>query len=422
LLDPALIRNEPDKVREAVRVKNEKADVDAWLDLDVRRRELQTEVDDLRALRNRVSDEIAGLKRERKDAADKIAEMRDVGGRIKKIEEQQREAEEKLREAAVWSPNVPHPSVPEGDESANKIVDTWGEPRKLSFPAKTHWEIGENLDILDFERATKVAGPGFAVYWGAGALLQRALVRFMIDLHVREHGYREVYTPFLVSPESMFGTGQLPKLGADMYHAEKDGMYLIPTAEVPVTNLHRDEIFAEDDLPRRYVGCTACFRREAGAAGKDTRGLNRIHQFDKVELVRFVKADDSYDHLEELRANAEEVLRRLDLPYRVVVLASGDLSFAAALTYDLEVWTPGQERWLEVSSCSNFEDFQARRMKIRYKTKEGKSNRFIHTLNGSGLALPRTTIALLENYQRQDGTVEVPEVLRPYMDGMETIA
>ncbi|MFH1279383.1 MAG: serine--tRNA ligase [Candidatus Eisenbacteria bacterium] len=422
MLDPAFIRDNPDRVRSAVRMKNEKADVDAWIRSDARRRELLVQNDELRALRNRVSEEIGRKKKAKEDASVAIAEMRDVGDRIKALDEEIRKTEETLAEIHRWIPNVPHPSVPEGDESANRIVAEWGEPKELPFPGKTHWEIGEALGILDFARAAKVSGSGFAVYLGPGALLQRALIRFMIDLHVREHGYREVYTPYLVNRDSMFGTGQLPKLEADMYYADKDDLFLIPTAEVPITNLHRDEIFADEELPKKYVGYTACFRREAGSAGKETRGLNRMHQFDKVELVRFTRAEDSYDHLEELRANAEEVLRRLGLPYRTVILASGDLSFASALTYDLEVWAPGQERWLEVSSCSNFEDFQARRMKIRYKPADGKGNRPVHTLNGSGLALPRTTIALLETYQREDGTVAVPEALRPYMDGLDVIA
>ncbi|MFH1679727.1 MAG: serine--tRNA ligase [Candidatus Eisenbacteria bacterium] len=422
MLDPTTIRLCPDEVRRAIRVKNEKADVDEWLRLDERWRSLVKETEDLRALRNRVSEEIAERKRAGEDAAAEIARMRGTSDEIKSHEEELRAVEEKIREIAVWIPNVPHESVPEGNESANRIVATRGEPRTFSFPAKTHWELGERLGILDFARASKTSGAGFAVYWGAGALLQRALVRFMIDLHVKEHGYREVYAPFLVNRASMFGTGQLPKLEEDMYWAERDDLFLIPTAEVPLTNLHREEILPEEDLPLKYVGYTACFRREAGSAGKETRGLNRIHQFDKVELVRFERADDSYRALEELLGDAEEVLERLGLAYRVVILAAGDLSFASALTYDLEVWAPGQERWLEVSSCSNFEDFQARRMRIRYRPREGGGNRHVHTLNGSGVALPRTTIALMENYQREDGTIEIPEVLRPYMDGMERIA
>jgi len=403
-------------------MKNEKADLDAWLHADGRRRELLQKTEELRALRNRASEAIAERKRAGEDAAEEILRMRKTGDEIKSLEEELRAADEQLAEIAVWIPNVPHESVPEGDESANRVVATWGEPKGLPFPAKTHWELGERLGILDFARATKVSGSGFAVFWGAGALLQRALIRFMIDLHVKEHGYREVYAPYLVGRQAMFGTGQIPKLEADMYFAERDGLFLIPTAEVPITNLRSDEILSGEDLPLKYVGYSACFRREAGSAGKETRGLNRLHQFDKVELVRFERAEDSYRALEELRSHAEEVLRRLGLAYRTVLLASGDLSFASAITYDLEVWASGQERWLEVSSCSNFVDFQARRARIRYRPAGGGANRHVHTLNGSGVALPRTTIAILENYQRQDGTIEVPEVLRPYMDGLERIA
>jgi seryl-tRNA synthetase len=422
LLDPALIRDKQEEVRRAIRLKNEKADLDAWLSLDARRRELLQRSEELRALRNRASEEIAAKKKAGEDAANEILRMRKTGEEIRSLEEELRKAEEDLGSIAVWIPNIPHESVPEGDESANRVVASWGEPRTLPFPAKAHWELGERLGILDFARATKITGSGFAVYWGAGALLQRALIRFMIDLHVKEHGYREVYTPYLVSRQSMFGTGQIPKLESDMYLAERDELFLIPTAEVPITNLHHDEILEGEDLPLKYVGYTACFRREAGSAGKETRGLNRLHQFDKVELVRFERAEDSYRALEELRLHAEEVLRRLGLAHRTLILASGDLSFASALTYDLEVWAPGQERWLEVSSCSNFVDFQARRARIRYRPAGGGANRHVHTLNGSGVALPRTTIALLENYQREDGTIDVPVVLRPYMDGLERIA
>lgn len=422
MLDPAFIRDRQDDVRRAIRMKNEKADLDAWLRADARRRELLQKTEELRALRNRASEAIAERKRAGEDAAEEILRMRKTGDEIKSLEEELRAADEQLAEIAVWIPNVPHESVPEGDESANRVVASWGEPKGLPFPAKTHLELGERLGILDFARAAKVSGSGFAVFWGAGALLQRALIRFMIDLHVKEHGYREVYAPYLVGRQAMFGTGQVPKLEADMYFAERDGLFLIPTAEVPITNLRSDEILSGEDLPLKYVGYSACFRREAGSAGKETRGLNRLHQFDKVELVRFERAEDSYRALEELRSHAEEVLRRLGLAYRTVLLASGDLSFASAITYDLEVWASGQERWLEVSSCSNFVDFQARRARIRYRPAGGGANRHVHTLNGSGVALPRTTIAILENYQRQDGTIEVPEVLRPYMDGLERIA
>lgn len=421
MLDPVHIRENPDAVRDAVRLKGDEADVDGWLRLDRERRDLLQEVDQLRSTRNKVSEAIARLKKAKEDASDPIAEMRKTGDRIKEIDQKLRATEKKLHEIAIRIPNIPDGSVPHGGESANLEVRVWGKPRSHDFEAKTHWEIGEELGIIDFARASRISGPGFPILMGAGALLQRALIRFMIDLHIREHGYFEVYAPFLVNEVAMFGTGQLPKLEADMYFVERDNLFLIPTGEVPITNLHQNEILAEEDLPVKYVGYTACFRREAGAAGRETRGLNRLHQFDKVEMVRFTKPEDSYDALEELLGNAEEVLKRLELPYRVLLLATGDLSFASTKTYDIEVWAPGQERWLEVSSCSNFEAFQTRRIRARYRPTEGKSNRPLHTLNGSGLALPRTLIALIEHYQRKDGKVDVPAALRPYMDGLETI-
>jgi seryl-tRNA synthetase len=421
LLDPSFIRENPDQVREAVALKGDEADVDRWIVLDRRRRELQQKADELKGIRNRVSERIGQLKKEKKDASDVIVEMKKTSAEIQRMDGDIREVDEALRELAVRIPNIPHESVPVGGEGANELIRSWGEPKSISFEAKEHWEIGEALGVLDFTRAAKLSGSGFALYRRDGARLQRALIRFMIDLHTREHGYEEVYTPFMVTRMSMFGTGQLPKLESEMYLCDRDDLFLIPTAEVPITNMHADEIFAEEDLPVRYVGYTPCFRREAGAAGRETRGLNRLHQFDKVELVRFERPEVSYHALEELLSHAEEVLRRLGLAYRVIVLATGDLSFAAAKTYDLEVWAPGQEKWLEVSSCSNFLDFQARRMKIRYRQRERKGNRYLHTLNGSGVALPRHTISLLETYQREDGSVEVPEVIQPYMDGQETI-
>ncbi len=421
MLDPAFIREHHGAVREAIQAKNDKADIDRWLVLDGERRELLQQGEQRKETRNRVSEEIGLLKREKKDADDKIAEMKTVSGEIQEIDAKLRETEDQLHDIAIRIPNVPHESVPIGDESNNELVRTWGEPRTLSFKAKAHWDLGESLGIIDFARGTKISGAGFPLFLRDGARLQRALIRFMIELHTKEHGYDEIYTPFVVSRNSMFGTGQLPKLESDMYYCERDELFLIPTGEVPITNAHADEIFADSDLPMRYVGYTPCFRREAGAAGKDTRGLNRLHQFDKVELVRFERADESWEALEKLVSHAEEVLKRLDLPYRLLTLATGDLSFAAAKTYDLEVWAPGQDRWLEVSSCSNFLDFQARRMKIRYKPEDRKQNRFVHTLNGSGLALPRLTIALLENYQTEEGRIAIPEALRPYMDGQEWI-
>ncbi len=421
MLDAAYIRANPDLVKKAVLEKGDSADIDKWLALDEQRRDYLQRGEKLKAVRNSVSEEIGALKREKKDADDKIAEMKKTSSEIQELDASLRTVEESLREISIRIPNLPHDTVPVGDESCNEHVRSWGEPVQFDFEAKPHWEIGEELGILDFARASKISGSGFALYWRDGAKLQRALIRFMIELHTREHGYEEVYTPFLVARPAMFGTGQLPKLESDMYLCGGDDLFLIPTAEVPITNAHGDEIFEEKDLPRRYVGYTPCFRREAGAAGKDTRGLNRLHQFDKVELVHFDTPERSWDALEELLGHAEEVLKRLDLAYRVVILATGDLSFASAKTYDIEVWAPGQARWLEVSSCSNFVDFQARRARIRYREADRKKNRYLHTVNGSGLALPRLTIALLERYQRPDGTVEIPEVLRPYMDGRESI-
>ncbi len=421
MLDPALIRREPDAVKAAIERKGDHANVDEWLSLDGKRRNLLQEVEELKSVRNRVSEQIGALKRDRKDADEPIAEMKVVSQKIAAMDADLRVLEEQIYEISIRIPNLPDDSVPVGDESANRTEREWGTPAELPFEAKTHWELGEALGILDFVRSAKLSGSGFSLYWGDGAALQRALIRFMIDLHTKDHGYEEVYTPFLVSRESMFGTGQLPKMEEDMYQCRDDELFLIPTAEVPITNAHGDEIFDDADLPRRYVGYTACFRRESGSAGKETRGLNRMHQFDKVELVRFERTEDSYAALEELLGHAEEVLKRLELPYRVLTLATGDLSFAAAKTYDIEVWAPGQKRWLEVSSCSNFLDFQARRAKIRYRVADRKENRYVHTLNGSGLALPRLFIAVLETYQQADGSIAIPAALRPYLDGRRAL-
>ncbi len=421
MLDAAYIRNHPDEVKEAILRKGDQADVDRWLELDARRRALLAETEKLKALRNRVSEEIGRMKKEKKDAGAKIAEMKKTGVAIKDADGALREVEAELGSIASLIPNIPHETVPVGDESCNELVRTWGEPVRHHFEAKPHFDLTERLGIIDFPRGARISGAGFPLFLREGARLQRALVQFMLDLHTSEHGYEEIYAPFLVNRTSMFGTGQLPKLESDMYLCEGDDLFLIPTAEVPITNAHAGEILDESRLPLRYAGFTACFRREAGAAGKDTRGLNRLHQFDKVELVRFEKPEDSWDALEELLGHAEEVLRRLDLAYRVVILATGDLSFASAKTYDIEVWAAGQKNWLEVSSCSNFVDFQARRAKIRYRDAETKKVRFVHTLNGSGLALPRLTIALLERYQCADGTVTLPEPLRPYMGGAVSI-
>ncbi len=419
MLDPKLIRNEPDRVAEAARVKNTpQADVEGWLALDRERRDLLARTEELKAERNAASKEIGALVKAKQDASAQQERVRAMGEEIKALDARVREVEEGLEEKAQWLPNLPHESVPRGDESNNVVLRTWGEPVTHPFPALAHDALGAALGIFDFERATRMSGPGFAVLKGLGARLERALINFMLEMHTSEHGYTEVSAPYLVKPESAKGTGQLPKLAEDMYRTDVDGLYLIPTAEVSITNLYAGDVLAGEDLPLYHVGFSPCFRREAGSYGKETRGLTRVHQFDKVEMVRFVRPDRSYLELEDLLGNAEDVLQRLGLAYRVVVLATGDLSFAAAKCYDLEVWAPGAGRWLEVSSCSNFEDFQARRAGIRFKPPGGGKPQYVHTLNGSGLALPRTVIALLETYQTERGTVAVPEPLRPYLGGL----
>jgi len=415
MLDLKFIRENVELVRQAIANKGEKVDLDRLLELDGQRRALLAEGEALKAQRNKVSESIAVMKKRGEDASALIREMGQVADRIKELDARLGEIEKAIYEVQIRIPNIPHPSVPVGDESANVVIKQWGTIETFDFQPKTHWEIGEALGILDLAGGAKVAGAFFVNFRGLGAKLERALINFMLDLHVQKHGYTEVFPPFLTKRESMFGTGQIPKLEKDMYRVEEDDLFLIPTAEVPVTNLHRDEILDGDDLPIYYTAYTPCFRREAGSYGRDTRGLVRIHQFDKVEMVKFVKPETSYDELESLLANAEEVLQLLNLPYRVKVLATGDLSFAAAKCYDIEVWAAGIGKWLEVSSCSNFEAFQARRANIRFRRSKGAKPEYVHTLNGSGVALPRTVIAILENYQTDEGTVVVPEVLRPYM-------
>ncbi len=358
---------------------------------------------------------IAELKKAGQDASDVIKEMRELAEKIKKQSDALRDIENQIYEIQIRIPNIPHETVPVGSEKDNIEIKTWGEIPEKDFKPLPHYEIAEKHNIIDFNRASRMSGSFFVSYRGLGAKLERALINFMLDLHVEKHGYTEVFPPFVVKRDTMFGTGQLPKLEEDMYRTEPDDLFLIPTAEVPVTNLHRDETLSGDELPVKYTAYTPCFRREAGAYGKDTRGLMRIHQFDKVEMVKFVKPEVSYEELESLLQNAEEVLQLLGLPYRVLILATGDLSFAAAKCYDIEVWAQGIEKWLEVSSCSNFEDFQARRANIRLRRKKGDKLEYPHTLNGSGLALPRTVIAILENYQQKDGSIIIPEVLKKYM-------
>ena len=414
MLDPKFVADNVELVKRAAANKHEKrADVDAIVALNDLRRKTQTELDNANHESKKISEEY-------RTSTDKAAHGKrgaELKERTKAIEAELRSAETRLREAIQWLPNIPHESVPVGeDASANKVEKTWGDRRKFAFKAKPHWEIGAKLGILDEERAAKLSGSNWLLLKGAGARLERALINFFLDVHTREHGYTEIWPPYLVNRASMFGTGQLPKLEEDMYRLKDDDLFLIPTAEVPVTNLHRDETLAAKDLPVKYTAYTACFRREAGAYGKDTRGMVRIHQFDKVEMVRFAHPDQSWTHLEELTRNAETLLVRLGLEYRRVLLSTGDMSFASAKTFDLEAWAPGVDRWLEVSSCSNFTDFQARRMNCRFRDADGKV-KFVHTLNGSGLALPRIVISILENYQREDGSVVIPEALHPYFGG-----
>ncbi|MFQ5640382.1 MAG: serine--tRNA ligase [bacterium] len=416
MLDLKFIRENFEVVKQAAQNKGEKVDVDTLLELDTQRRHKLQEVEKLKHERNVVSQEIGALKKAGEDASEPITKMQKVADRIKQIDDEVRTLSDRIRDIQVWIPNVPHESTPVGvSEADNLEVKRWGEPAETDFQPKPHWEVAEKMGLIDFERGSKVAGSFFVSYSGVGAKLERALINFMLDMHVEQHGYREISPPFVVNRASMFATGQLPKLEEDMYLAQTDDLFLIPTAEVPVTNLHRDEILQEKELPIYYTGYTPCFRREAGTYGKDTRGLFRIHQFDKVEMVKFVKPETSYDELETLLAHAEEVLQKLDLPYRVITLCTADLSFAAAKCYDIEVWAPGAQKWLEVSSCSNYEAFQARRGNIRFRREATGKAEFVHTLNGSGLALPRTVIAILENYQTDEGTVIVPEVLRKFL-------
>lgn len=421
MLDQRFVRQNPDAVKQAVANKNERVDVDRFLELDGRRRELLQTVESLKQRRNTVSDEIARMKRGGEDASARIAEMREVSTRIKGMDADLAELQDSLQALLERLPNIPHPSVPVGaGESENVEVRRWGTTAESDFERKAHWDIGEALDIIDFQRAGKISGSHFVLFKGEGARLQRAMIQFMLDLHIRKHGYTEIIPPYIVNRQSMFGTGQLPKMEEDMYRTDADDLFLIPTAEVPVTNMHRDEILPGDDLPIYYTAYSPCFRREAGSYGRETRGLIRVHQFDKVEMVKFVSPETSYDELETLVNDAEEVLQLLNIPYRVMALSTGELSFAAAKCYDLEAWAPGVNRWLEVSSCSNFEDFQARRSGIRYRDREGKS-RFVHTLNGSGMGMARTLIAVIEHYQTGRGSIRIPEVLVPYMGGLKEI-
>ena len=398
-------------------------DLGKFEELDVKRRELIGKTEQLKSRRNEVSQQVAVLKREKKDADALITEMREVGEEIKALDDELRNVEENLGKLLLSIPNIPHESVPIGDsEDDNVVVRTWGDIKEFNYEPKPHWDLATDLGILDFERAAKVTGSRFVFYKGLGARLERALISFMLDLHVEEHGYTEVLPPYMVNRASMTGTGQLPKFEEDAFRIEAEDYFLIPTAEVPVTNMHREEILKAEDLPIKYAAYSACFRSEAGSAGRDTRGLIRQHQFNKVELVKFVKPEDSYEELEKLTANAERVLQLLELPYQVLSMCSADLGFTAAKKYDIEVWLPSYNTYREISSCSNFEDFQARRAGIRFRRDAKGKPEFVHTLNGSGLAIGRTVAAILENYQQEDGSIEIPKVLRPYMGGKAYIS
>ncbi|MGX8794056.1 serine--tRNA ligase [Oceanobacillus oncorhynchi] len=423
MLDMKYVRNNFDEVKQRLAHRGEDlGDLDKFGELDVRRRELIAETEKLKAKRNEVSKEISVLKREKKDAEEAIASMREVGDQISKYDKELKDIEETLEHIMLSIPNLPHESVPVGeDEDDNVEARKWGEVPEFSFEAQPHWDVATNLDILDFERAAKVTGSRFVFYKGLGARLERALLNFMMDLHADKHGYQEMLPPYIVNRLSMTGTGQLPKFEEDAFKLEDWDYFLVPTAEVPVTNYHRDEILSGEALPKKYVAFSASFRSEAGSAGRDTRGLIRQHQFNKVELVNFVKPEDSYDTLERLTGEAEKVLQLLELPYRVMSMCTGDLGFTAAKKYDIEVWIPSQHTYREISSCSNFEDFQARRAGIRFRREANGKPEFVHTLNGSGLALGRTVAAILENCQQEDGSVVIPEVLRPYMSGIEVI-
>ena len=422
MLDIRFIKENQDLVKQAIKNRALKIDIDSVIKIDDARRKALNEFEELASLRNKANDQIGVLLKEKKDAKAKIASMKDISKRIGELEGKLRDQEAELNKLLLNIPNVPHASLPVGDVSANKIVRSWGKARVFNFKPLSHIEICQNLDIVDFNRATKITGSNFILFKGWGAKLERALINFMLDLHTNKHGYTEIFPPFLVNRASMLGTGQLPKLEEDMYKLKDDDLFLIPTAEVPVTNMFRDEILEEDKLPIYYTAYTACFRREAGSYGKDTKGLTRVHEFDKVEMVKFVKPEDSFGELEKLVVNAEEVLQLLELPYRVVMLATQDLSFSASKCYDLEAYTAATDKWLEVSSCSNFESFQARRANIRFRRKEGKKIEFVHTLNGSGIALARTVVAILENYQQEDGSVLIPKILQPYLNGQERIS
>ncbi len=422
MLDPKFLRENIDLVVERVSLRGEEIDVSGFKELDEKRRAMLVKVEALKHERNSVSNEIARIKKEKGDAGEFIKKMKGVSNEIKTLDEELSGIDEELKELLIYIPNIPHESVPVGSSDEDNVeVRRWGTPPKFDFEPLDHADIGERLGIIDFAGGAKLAGARFTLSRGQAAHLERALISFMLDIHTREHGYIEMLPPFMVNSKTMTGTGQLPKFADDLFKIEDTDYWLIPTAEVPLTNVFQDEIVEGEELPIYMTAYTPCFRKEAGSYGKDTRGLIRQHQFSKVELVKFTKPEDSYDELEKLLANAEEILKRLNIHYRVVNLCTGDIGFSASKTYDIEVWLPGQNAYREISSCSNCEDFQARRANIRFRDKGKKGTSLVHTLNGSGLAVGRTLIAILENYQRSDGTVEVPEALRPYMNGLELI-
>jgi seryl-tRNA synthetase len=422
MLDLKFVRENAERVSQMLGDRQLYLDLKPFLQLDEDRRRILQEVEELKRRRNVASDEIARIKKEQEDATERIEEMREVSQQIKTLDQQLAVIQEEFDEILRLIPNMPHESVVVGkDETDNPVIRVWGKPSEFDFEPKPHWDVAETLGILDFERAARMTGARFTLYWGIGAALERALISFMLDVHTRMHGYLEVLPPFIVNSTSLYGTGQLPKFKQDLFKLEDFDYYLVPTAEVPVTNIHMNEVLEEDDLPKYYTAYTPCFRSEAGSYGKDTRGLIRQHQFNKVELVKFVKPQTSYAELESLLANAETILQELGLHYRVVSLCTADLGFSAAKTYDIEVWLPGQNTYREISSCSNFEDFQARRANIRFRRKGQSRTDFVHTLNGSGLAVGRTLVAILENCQQSDGTVVIPRILRPYLGNVERI-
>jgi seryl-tRNA synthetase len=422
MLDIKYLRQNIEFIRRKMLERGQEMDFGPFIAMDAKRLDILHEVELLRNERNTASKEIGEKKQRKEDASALIARMGEVSTRIRELDEGLKKTEAELNEMGMIIPNIPHESVAYGTSSEdNPIVRTWGEKKLFDFQPRPHWEIGEKTNTLDFARGAKITGARFTLYRGLGAMLERAIINFMLDLHIAEHGYTEMLPPFLANRESMTGTGQLPKFAEDLFKVEKTDYYLIPTAEVPVTNIHRDEILSEKDLPIYYVAYSPCFRAEAGAAGKDTRGMIRQHQFNKVEMVKFTTPETSYDELEKLTLNAEEVLKRLNIPYRTVSLCTADLGFSSAKTYDVEVWLPGQDTYREISSCSNFDDFQARRASIRFRREGSGKVEFVHTLNGSGLAAGRTTVAVMENYQQTDGGVLIPEALRPYMRGIDRI-